>query len=925
MAPNGTVLQGIAPVVEAVEAMQSSGDRAKKTQAVDFLDKFQKTSDAWNITFQMLQAEGISDPARMFAATTLKGKIIYDLHQLPKDALEPLRNSTLTLLKQYRLGPRPIRTQLCVCLAHLAIQMTGWKDVLPMTLAAVGSEQESMTCILEFLRILPEEVTEGRKFNLSEEEVQERTSELLEQNAAKVLQFLSGYAVASPSAAQDPQLMACIQSWTREIPLSDIVESPLFPVLIHALEAPESFDAAVDCLCVMIRETRDVDENIRIVEKLLAQVVLLRPKIATAAREEDTEMFNGIARIFAEAGENWVVLIARMPGVFRTLVEAILETAALDWEKEAIRHTFNFWYELKQYLVLDNFAEARREFASVWSNLVDIMIQHLHFPTPENEGEDLWEGDRNQEDKFREFRHEMGDVLKDCCEVIGPTACLKKTYDQISAWFQTYGTQATATNVPHWQKLEAPLFALRAMGRQVPPTENVMLPQLVPMLVQIPDHQKLRFQAVMALGRYTEWTANHPETMEAQLNYIITAFEHPSGEVQRAAALSFRFFCTDCAALLQGMSPQLQQFYASVLDRLPSDSQEEVTEGVAVVLGKQPVDQVYAGLKAYCDPVIARIIEMASTAREPKEKAALSDKIQLLTIFIQCVQPPVEPPLPNPAVKFCEEIFPVLARVAELFSDFTPILERICRCWRYMVLSYRTAIAPLLPELATKLSAGFAASRQGCFLWATDSIVREFSDDAEQMDPSYPQAIYSFFDQQAMTFLRALNDLPPEELPDVIEDFFRLCQDVLLYHSAKAIPSDLMANLLTAAISTLALLKEEPLMATLHFLRDLLAYGLPTAPFSTFDEAARQTPPEVQAAVRGLVLRQGEQLTQRLLSGMMFTFPHDCYPDASGVLLGLFQLVPVEAAGWVRATLSMVPAGTVAPEEETRLIKNIEQ
>ena len=83
-----------------------------------------------------------------------------------------------------------------------------------------------------------------------------------------------------------------------------------------------------------------------------------------------------------------------------------------------------------------------------------------------------------------------------------------------------------------------------------------------------------------------------------------------------------------------------------------------------------------------------------------------------------------------------------------------------------MVLSYRTAMRPLLGDLATQLSQGFEKSRQGCFLWATASIVREFSQDVEEVDPNTTNAVFQFYEQQATTFLRILNDLAPEELPD---------------------------------------------------------------------------------------------------------------------------------------------------------------
>jgi transportin-3 len=731
------------------------------------------------------------------------------------------------------------------------------------------------------------------------------------------------------SASKNPQLLECITSWIREVPLNDIVNSPLLNVIFSAVTSDEAFEAAVETICTIFRETRDVDECLNVIQTLYPRLVALRPKIAQAAEEEDTETFKGMTKLFAEAGESWVVLVARMPEQFRSLVEAILETAARDQEREAISYTFIFWYELKQYLTLEKYIQARLNFADIYSKLVDVMIGHLEYPKPENGNEnDLFEGDREQEEKFREFRHQMGDVLKDCCEVIGVTECLQKPYDLINNWVNTYGNQAQSGNIPEWQKLEAPLFSMRAMGRMVSPEESIMLPRLVPLIVQIPDHEKVRFQAVMALGRYTEWTAQHTETLQPQLDFIMEAFNHPSKEVVRAAALSFKFFCNDCADLLHAYVPQIQQFYSNVLDKLPPSSQEELTDGVASIVAKEPLDRVYNTLKLYCDPVMQSIMAMAQNAKDQQSQLDLADKLQLITIFIQWVQPYTRPGEANPAVKYCQEIFPVLSAIAENFATCVPVLERVCRCWRYMVFSYRTAAAPLLPQLAEKLQAGFAASRQGCFLWATDAIVREFSEGKEDIDQSTVEAIFQFFEQQATTFLRALNDLAPEELPDLIEDFFRLGVDILLYFPFKMVMSNLIAPILDAASTSLTLLKEEPLFATLHFLRDFLAYGgetMPTSSLADQSTAGMTVPAEIQNAVKTLLSMQGETLVQRLMTGMMYSFPRDCVPDASGALLQLFQIIPQPVSGWVRNTITLLPAGSVTPQESERLMTSIDQ
>ena len=425
------------------------------------------------------------------------------------------------------------------------------------------------------------------------------------------------------SAASNPNLLECISSWLREIPAFDVVNSPLFDTVVNSLLVDASFEAAIDCMCTILRDTRENDESVEIIQLMYPRLISLRSKIAEAANSEDQDAFKGYTRMFAEAGEHWVVMIARLPNEFRGLVEAIMECCARDTDREAIALTFLFWYEFKQMITLDKYQQARHHFADIFANLVDIMIKQLEYPTPDGPDEaDLFDGDREREEKFREFRHQMGDVLKDCCDVITVTECLGKAFNLIQHWILVHGSQATDIQVPHWQELEAPLFSMRAMGRMVSPEESVVLRQIIPLIVQIPNHEKLRFQAIMALGRYTDWTAQHPEFLQQQLAFVIAGFKHSSKEVVKAAALAFRFFGTDCRNLLTDHVTQLHSFYESVLDDLPPASQEEITEGVACVVSAQPVEKIYPMFKLYCDPIITRMMSRAEVAKSAEDEAA---------------------------------------------------------------------------------------------------------------------------------------------------------------------------------------------------------------------------------------------------------------------------------------------------------------
>ncbi|KAH6681136.1 karyopherin [Plectosphaerella plurivora] len=907
-------------VLAAVVAMRGTEREAKK-QAHEYLERFQKSKEAWALVISILQSDADAE-AKIFAATTLRGKLTYDLGtEISEAELAALREQILLLLKLYAAGPRPIRVQLCVCLAVFAIHMQSWKNVLSDVVEALEGPG-SHVVILDFLRILPEEVTEGRKITLSEDELSQRTMELLSENADKVVQLLVNYAQSSEKPSDDPLLMECITSWLREVPVSIIVASPLCDVVFRGVMSDDASKEATETICTILRETRDVDESAETIKFLLDRVLQLRPRIQTAVREEDTDTFEALTKIFAAAAEAWVVAVAREPAHFRPLVEAVLECAHLDQNREVIEHTFDFWYQLKQYLVLDIYIEARLQMVDVYSKLVDILFTHLQYPNG-NEA-DLFEGDREAEERFREFRHRMGDTLKDSCEVMGVTECLNKVLLAIKTWSSERSSTTSAPGVvPHWQELEAPLFAMRAMGQMVPKDENIVLPQLMPLLVEVPPHEKLRFATIMVLGRYTEWTAQHPEYLEPQFTYIVTSFQTDSKEVVRAAAMAIKYFCTDCRDLLSGQVVQLQSFYDQILDKLPDVSQEEITEGVANVVSAQPETELYKLLKLYCDPLVQRLMAKANNATDEESKAAVADHIQLITIFVQIVRPYTPGATENPAVKYWQEVFPVLATIVDNFVTFVPICERVCRCWRHMVISYRTAMTPLLPDMANKLASGFNQSRQGAFLWVTSAILREFSEDREQVDQSITQSIYVFFEAQATTFLQVLSDIKPSELPDVIEDFYRLLIDALLYYPHRLIPSELLVPIFEAAIYALTLEQHNPLSATLHFLRDILSYGGNNP--ATSDTMAPEVAAQIKATVMSLLENHGEKLVKQIMAGMMITFPRDCFPDGSAVLLAMFELLPAQTTTWVEKTLHMLPQGTITPAEADKLISKIKE
>ena len=163
----------------------------------------------------------------------------------------------------------------------------------------------------------------------------------------------------------------------------------------------------------------------------------------------------------------------------------------------------------------------------------------------------------------------------------------------------------------------------------------------------------------------------------------------------------------------------------------------------------------------------------------------------------------------------------------------------------------------------------------------------------------------------------------------VIEDFFRLLVDALIYYHQQLLSGSICEPIISASVSALTLQQYAPLTAALHFLRDFLSYGTDNPNSSSFHDreydSQPRNPPEIQHSVKQLVRSQGEVLVQRILTGMMFHFPPDCFADASGVLLTLFEVMPQETAVWVKGTIGMLPTGSVKAGEADRLMNGIGQ
>lgn len=902
-------------VKQALGAMYSNASQDQKKEATSFLENFQKSLDAWQISHDLLRSTD-SLEFKMFAAQTLRSKATYDMLQLPEETHMQLKDSVLELLTKYTdlSKDRLIRTQLCLALSQLALQCLQWNNAMEEITTQLSARPDYLPALLEFLKVLPEELSDANRTALTDEEFSARTYQLISSNVERVLMLLK--TIIDQGSARNLTVLDCLNSWIKECPVESVLTVDAFVTLIFkALREESTFDKGIECLCTVLRETRDID-NYQLIDALYQQVLQVHEFYAgSPGKLEDPEVFSGLTKLYVEAGESWHVLIAKNASHFKPLVQILLECCRYDEDLDVVKYTFYFWYQLKQMLTLARFEEAKKEFQPIYLELIHVIIKHLCYPTTGDDS-NLFDNDKEQEDKFKEFRYEMGDVLKDCCAVAGAPKALNVPFQQIQSILALQNSQ--------WQLLEAPLFSMRVMAKEVSKKEKTILPVIMQMLVQLPEHPKIRYATTLVLGRYSEWTAKNPEFLQVQLNYIIKGFENASNEkdIVNATSQALMYFCQDCSEALVNYLEQLYMLYQQVQGQLDVKSTYDLVNGLAHVIKEIRPGEQYKTSETFLHPTITRISELCATGDPADENVttALHDQAEILSIFLHILRCPdldvAEYPIAN---LFMDKIWPLLAQVLTKFGKSLKVSEHVVKVIKNAVQGCGIYLNPLLPQLTQLLHEGFRSTYYGCYLWVTGVIIREFGDEASSQTTH--ESVYQLALFQSASFFELLNTnsaLDIRSIPDVIEDYFHMANDLLMFFPVKMISNaDLMNSVLHAGVLALTTSEEyNPLMSCVHFFVDYVSWGSEYPPVSFFED----NPKEVQRLVKEFLVSEdhGQKLVKVVLDGLIYKFYNDV--DANDLLIKILSVTPQMelAVQWLQNAVSALP--NVSGKEMEKLI-----
>ncbi|ODV62471.1 mRNA transport regulator MTR10 [Ascoidea rubescens DSM 1968] len=1046
----------------ALTTMYSNADELSKKNAFQFLENFQKSFEAWNLVNLILQNDNInaySIETRLFAAQTLRSKIIYDLTQMaPSNAsnfenLLQLKNFILTSLLFYsspNFNSKLIRTQLNLSLINLCLQYLSWENPIDEIISFFSSNTQQLANsipndpnsssnnnnnLLEFLKILPEEVSSKNKTPLTDDEFTKRSNLLITSQTDKIFTFLisSINNIQSTPSLQNTAiiqniklLLECLSSWIKEFPIQVILENnSIISFIFNSINIAETFEISIDCLCSILNESKDLivyDTTTNAINTNNQPIYSLYNSILSQLQPllfnnfDDYDIVNNLTRLFVEAAESWHILIVSDPQTFNPLIQLLLKCSTYE-DLDIVKYTFYFWFLLKQTLISQKFKNSKIYFKDSYLNLIQIILKHLQYPNPDDDNDDdnttttttntttsatatthnnsnlstlnnaptssssknennnmdtrhLFD-DLEQEDKFKEFRYDMGDVLKDCVLIVGTKDALSIPLQQLSDFLSSYNNSPNKSYY-NWQPVEASFFALRSMAQEIHLSENTILPQIMQIAINLPkENLKIRYAITLFFGRYTEWTSRHNEYLELQLNYIINNFQSQDSQnnlpLISASSHSLMYFCQDCSKLLIPFLPNLYQFYSNVKNNIDLSSLYELTDGIAHIINKQDEIEQFENSKLFLEPILSVLnnynlcfqskdfSNISGVSNEKDLSIKIADEIEIISIFISLIKPKNltadSNQISNLIIQF---IWPIVKDLLNNFGSYSPVSERGLKFIKLSLQTYTTYLLPILSDIINILSIGFQKYQYGCYIWLTGVVIREFSD--EYITDDIKKIVTYFAFQQSLTFFEFFSQktslmipsnnfiptLPSDKLSalvdisDNIEDFYRMLDEFLTFYPFEFIrSSEVVYKSLEVALYSLNSDKFECGAAVLHYLVDLFSWGFEYPPISYFDEV----PNDIRQLIFDILMSNSNNVQQnyafkfltRLIFGLIYNFPLDCQPDVYDLINKLLHLSFISNKTdnrqviytWFTNLLDFFPEGSVSEPEKVKLLSSI--
>ncbi|OQR81942.1 hypothetical protein THRCLA_11269 [Thraustotheca clavata] len=753
------------------------------------------------------------------------------------------------------------------------------------------------------------------------------------QEASKVIVWLGQKNLVNKDS------LRCLAEWINAMEERNpelVVPNPLVHAAIQLLpqgidDASELFDAAVDVVIEIIRAFPSTERDLKVIQWLLPQLMALKPVFAEAVVYENTDCCLGLTRVFTEMAETYLaLLLGDNPMNQVAVVDTLLECMAYPdadstWLSRSgnIRFTsvvvaeitMPFWFAFCDALIQTRDVPTKTRLLETFrlslARLSQICMQNIKF----RDGFKELPSDKKAD--FKEFRADLGDILRDCCHLLGAEIVLQHCVIGLSSIFQSQESPDS-----QWEAIEAHLYCFRSIARKVemqiqaqPNFDQTPLHNIFSYLPQFPDHPSIRYTSCLIISRYAEWLNTSGTTylplmlqfIDCTVQQCIKRKDYHDWQVATAVSAALRSLCIEC---WKHVGRDLIDYYVRLqaTEALEVEDQVILLEGICKAISKEEQQLLVPAMQTLAAPIAQRMTEILSS-EHPSTSGILKDLLRLMCLYDYITVPAGTPS--HPLVILTETLFPLFQKTLLVFGHNGEVVERSCRCFKRMLRVPQMKI--IVPALSELLVTRYDQNPMSSYLYCASMVLKNFDSDSDCF-PIFEQVLLAI-SRKTFAVLQA-SPTAMTNNPDIVEEYFYLMERYLRCLPLQTL--SVIPSLFQCGLAGLGLQHNDANKGVLSCLQILLQQ---TAQVHT-DPAFQQYYATVDECLRN----QGAHLVHALMRGVMGHFSGSRvdadHGSCAGVLLCIAQLNGNGFKEWITAVLTSVDTGSkMQPKDKQQFLE----
>lgn len=161
------------------------------------------------------------------------------------------------------------------------------------------------------------------------------------------------------------------------------------------------------------------------------------------------------------------------------------------------------------------------------------------------------------------------------------------------------------------------------------------MPKVAQAILKLPEntHIAFRYTSIMLLGELCEWIDNHPDSLQAVLNFLLYSLNQKNG-LAAAAASALTQICTTCKFRMTCHLNGLLQI-AQSLDtfEISNESIINLLKGISVIVGRLPLVEMSQPLQTLCSYQLEPLRQLLLEQNFPLNERAGECKHFIYVIF----------------------------------------------------------------------------------------------------------------------------------------------------------------------------------------------------------------------------------------------------------------------------------------------------